>query len=146
MLALKLNFSDGMRYIVASILGALIMFGMSYTWHAVILNDFSKINLPPAVFYSLLIFVYLVISLVLSIVFDHFYKYFSSTFIKFSVGAVVGFFLYLIAFTLNFGLAHSQMKHLVIDFTWQMLEQGMGALVVGLVISLAKKAKRIHAD
>ena len=70
----KLNLYLVMRYVLASVLGALGMLGLSYLWHGVLLNDFAKITLPAPVFFSLLGVVYLGISVVLSIVFDHFYK------------------------------------------------------------------------
>lgn len=122
------------------------MLGLSYTWHGLLLNDFSKITLPAPLFFGLLSIIYIVISLILSIVFDHFHKYFKTAFMRFTIGAFIGFFLYLIAFTFNFGMVHSQMKHLIIDFCWQMFEQGIGALVVGIVIVMAKKAKKIQMN
>jgi len=52
-------------------------------------------------------------------------------------GAALGFFLYLVAFTLGVSFKSGDTKHVVVDFVWQMVEQGVGAVVIAYVFLAA---------
>ena len=57
------------RFFISWILAAVVMFSLSYLWHGVFLNDFSRLNYPKQVFFVIAIVVYLFISLGISLVF-----------------------------------------------------------------------------
>jgi TRAP-type mannitol/chloroaromatic compound transport system permease small subunit len=50
------------------------------------------------------------------------------------VGAVVGFMVYLLVFTLGMSFASHALRHVVVDVLWQMFEQAIGGLLVSLGI------------
>ena len=113
------------------------MLGLSYFWHGVLLNDLRNVNYPPWYFFFLLLLVYSIISLILTLGFKYVNPTKSLVFKGFLGGAAFGFFLYLVAFTLGVSFKSGETKHIVVDFVWQMLEQGVGAVVVAYVFLAA---------
>jgi hypothetical protein len=57
-------------------------------------------------------------------------------------GVAFGFFLYLVAFTLGVSFKSGETKHVVVDFVWQMIEQGIGGMVVAYVFSVAYRIQK----
>jgi hypothetical protein len=55
------------------------------------------------------------------------------------MGIAFGFFIYLIAFVLGISFKGTGAAHVVVDFIWQMIEQGVGGSVVGLIYMLARR-------
>ena len=49
---------------------------------------------------------------------------------RLKIGAAVGFVVYLLVFILGMSFASREMVHIVVDILWQMLEQGLGGLMV----------------
>lgn len=126
--------------LVPFITSALVMFGLSYVWHGIALNDLSELKTPLALYLSLSALVYLVIGLAMTAMM-HFML--SHEWIKLRngfpfkgllFGAVVGFMVYLIAFIFGMSFTDHKLMHIVVDAIWQMVEQGMGGLVVSLGI------------
>lgn len=113
------------------------MLGLSYFWHGVLLNDLRNVNYPPWYFFFLLLLVYSIISLILTLGFKYINPTKNLVFKGFLGGAAFGFFLYLVAFTLGVSFKSGETKHIVVDFVWQMLEQGVGAVVVAYVFLAA---------
>ena len=50
------------------------------------------------------------------------------------LGAIVGFFVYLLAFLFGMSFADHRMMHVLVDVLWQMAEQSLGGLTVSLGI------------
>ncbi|NND94140.1 MAG: hypothetical protein HKN45_04695, partial [Flavobacteriales bacterium] len=109
------------------------MFGLSYLWHGVLLNDYIHIKYPMWLYFLLSGIVYLVIGLVMT----YLYHYTHTKNVKYKgalIGAALGFFIYLIAFVLGVSFNQPSFSHIVVDFIWQMLEQGIGGSVVGFIL------------
>ncbi len=116
-----------------------LMFGLSYLWHGVILNDLVGLPVPLAYYLTLLSIVYLVVAFVLTFIFNYTSIGEGFTYKGMCIGGALGFFIYLIAFTLGVSFSTNMVEHIVVDFLWQMIEQGVGGGWVGLIFLFAKR-------
>ena len=120
------------------------MFSISYIWHGVILNDFLKIQYPLNLFLSLAIVVYLAIGAMMAAVYSILEV--ERGYVKKAVivGVLTGLLIYAIVFL--FGISFNgyfDIDHIIVDFSWQTIEQGIGGLVLGVVYEQIKiKEKR----
>jgi len=120
-------------------LSAVLMFGLSYLWHGVLLNDYARLKVPISVYLGLAGLVYAVIAAILV----YLYWYTHTRNLKYKglyMGALMGFFIYLIAFVLGVSFNQSSTEHIVVDFVWQMIEQGIGGSLIGLMIKVSTDA------
>lgn len=120
---------------------AALMFCLSYVWHGVLLNDYSNIRIPMWLYFSLSAFVYLIIGIVLNFL----YRYTQIREMRYRgllIGASLGFFIYMIAFVLGVSFSQSSAPHIVVDFIWQMMEQGIGGASLGLMFSLSSDIEK----
>lgn len=129
------------RYILLPwLLSATVMFGLSFLWHGVILVDLQELRIPISLYTVLAALVYLVVGLGLTICTHKAIEYEwislrgAFPFMSFLVGAAAGFFVYLVIFVLGMSFAKPGMVHVAVDVLWQMLEQGVGGLMVSLGI------------
>ena len=131
------------RFFLVWILVSILMFLLSYAWHGYVLNDFSRLNYPKVIFLVLSAFAYIIICFFfVNVVETNFYEklFFHKQILKgvmkgvfcgvvfFLIGTVVG-----VSFNTGSGL-----KNLVLDLAWQMIEQGVGGGVVGLMYVLVE--------
>jgi len=110
------------------------MYGISYVWHGVVLNDFLKISYPKDIFLILAGFIYFGIAFGITFL-TYILKKIKDSF-KYGIGisVAVGIFIYGIAFL--FGLSFNAVvdpKLIVFDLGWQAFEQGFGGLICGWV-------------
>jgi|GEM_PF-279324 len=134
------------RFFAAWIFSAVTMYGISYLWHGVFLNDFQKVAYPKDVLLISFALIYSVLGLVLSL-FVKFLYFQSSTLMRGLLGGIaLGFFVYLIAFSLGISLYSTpQWQYIAFDLTWQMVEQGVGGMVAALVYSMVTAMTRNSA-
>ena len=128
------------RILLPWLLAAMLMYGLSYVWHGVVLNDLAELRIPLPLYMTLAGLVYLVIGLGMTL-FTHtaiMHEWISLRggfpFKSALLGAAVGFFVYLMVFILGMSFAKHEVQHAVVDILWQMLEQGLGGLVISLGI------------
>mgnify|MGYP006923615152 FL=1 len=110
------------------------MYGLSYTWHEVVLNDFIKISYPKDVFLLIAGLIYFVIALLITILTYMFKKIKDSFRYGAFIGAGAGILIYGIAFL--FGISFNAVidpKLIAFDLAWQTFEQGFGGLICGWV-------------
>lgn len=50
------------------------------------------------------------------------------------LGAILGFLVYLVAFIFGMSFTDRKVMHILVDILWQMVEQGLGGLMVSLGI------------
>ncbi len=123
------------RFFVSWIFSSFGMFLLSYTWHGLILSDFAGLTYPKRLFTLIAFLIYLVIGYIVT-------KSFNIPFLAlkykkrplkrgFWGGALIGFTLFLIATVtgFSFNTVHS-IKHLLYDSIWQIMEQGIGGVIV----------------
>ncbi len=128
------------KFFLSWILSAVLMFSLSYVWHGWILNDLISLPYPLALFLGLSALVYLVIGFALTFVYSFVHLERNYTLKGLLLGGALGFFIYLIAFTLGVSFSSSgELEHVVVDFLWQMIEQGVGGTVTGLVFLISRR-------
>ncbi len=134
------------RFIVSFFLSTLVMMLASYVWHGLLLNDLQFVPKPRVLFYSLAVLTYLVIGFALTFVYTYLSMGIGLKFKASLMGLAFGFCIYLIAFVLGVSFKGSGTEHIVVDFIWQMIEQGVGGATIGFVYLLAKRRDKILGD
>jgi hypothetical protein len=124
------------RFYVSWILGSVLMYSLFYMWHGVFLNDFKKITFP---FTWLILFTsiaYITISFLLYAVYEskpmkNVYNFFVRGIFS---GLLLGFVIFVISIVVTISISrHLTAQHLMLDCAWQMVEQTLGGLLLGLV-------------
>lgn len=131
------------RNVIAFLFSTTIMMLASLLWHGLILNDLRNIPQPEGVFFALWSILYLGIGCTLTIVINLLQKHNRFILKPWLFGAAAGFFLYLIAFVMGISFKSAGTEHIIVDFLWQMIEQGIGGAVVGFVYQMAWKRDKI---
>ena len=134
------------RFFVAWSLSTAVMLFVSYLWHGVMLNDLIFIPQPAGLFYGLALLAYVVIGFAITFVYNYLSMGIGLRMKGSYMGVALGFFIYLIAFVLGVSFTGSQRAHVVVDFLWQMIEQGIGGTVVGFVYFMARRYDRVSAS
>lgn len=114
------------------------MFTLSYAWHGIVLNDYERMNYPKALFLIFSALAYIILGfLIVKMIKMHILR---SLLLSHKVvkGVLTGMICGLIFFVIVtiFGLSFSKVlnvKNLVFDLAWQMIEQGIGGGVVSAV-------------
>lgn len=118
------------KFYVSWIVNSLCMFGLSYAWHAIVLNDFVRVTYPKDIFLIVAAIVYLGIGLLITIITYLLKKRFDSHKYGIIGGAVIGAFIYAVAFL--FGVSFNSivdLKMIAFDLSWQSFEQAFGGLI-----------------
>ena len=116
------------------------MFAVSYLWHGVALSDINEMRMALDKYLVITAVAYLVIGLAISLAvrFGLLRDWISLKrgfpMASMLVGAIIGFFVYLLVFVLGVSFAGRELQHVVVDVLWQMFEQSIGGLVVSLGI------------
>jgi hypothetical protein len=131
------------RFFVAWGLSVVVMMSLSFLWHGVVLNDFIHVPKPYGLFYSLAVLTYILIGFVLTFVFTYLSMGIGIKMKGGFMGLALGFFIYLIAFVLGVSFKGSGTEHVVVDFAWQMIEQGIGGGVVSFVYEMARRRDQV---
>lgn len=125
------------RFFISWIASSIVMFALSYVWHGIFLTDFSRLTYPKEVFLIIAVFVYLIIGFVMAKAIDvkmldkHFKR---KPIIRGAIsGAAVGFTLFLVSTVVGVSFSTgSKLENLLLDVSWQTVEQCMGGVVVGV--------------
>lgn len=128
------------RILVPWIASTLVMYGLSFLWHGVALNDLSELKIPMGLYVALSAIVYVLIGLgITSGMHQAIHHQWIGIRQGFPLkgllfGAVIGFLVYLIAFIFGMSFADKKVMHILVDVLWQMVEQGLGGVSVSLGI------------
>jgi hypothetical protein len=127
----------GKRFMIAWITSAVIMFGCSYLWHGVVLNDYERINYPRGIFLTAAAFVYLFVAFLLTRLYHIrlLDKISLNPLVRGPIaGAVTGLMVYMIAIVIGVAANYAaDFQYMLFDVIWQALEQTIGGLITGLV-------------
>lgn len=134
------------RFILSFFLSTIVMMAASYVWHGLILNDLQFVPQPHFLFYTLAVLTYLIIGFALTFVYTYLSMGIGLKFKASLMGLAFGFCIYLIAFVFGVSFKGSGTEHVVVDFMWQMLEQGMGGATIGFIYLLAKRRDKFLAE
>jgi hypothetical protein len=106
-------------------------------WHGVILYDIDRLNYPREVYMIGASIVYLLIGLLVSWAYSlKFIQLLTKNpFLKGIIsGGLCGFFIYLTCIIVGISFSKVMtMKYILVDVSWQMLEQAAGGIAVALV-------------
>lgn len=125
------------RFFISCLVSSLVMFLLSYVWHGIILTDFSRLSYSKHLFLFFAAIVYLIIGFVVSKSID--FKILEKHFKRKPVmrgaisGAMCGVAFFLIATVVGVSFSTgSKLENLLLDVTWQTIEQTIGGVAVGL--------------
>ena len=126
------------RFFISWLVASAVMFMLSYLWHGIILNDYSRLSYPTQLFLIFSSIVYLIIGFVVAKAID---IQFLETYFKRKpilrgalCGAACGLLFFLMATVIGVSFSTgANVKNLLFDVTWQILEQSIGGVMVGLV-------------
>ena len=125
------------RFMISWIAAAVIMFGCSYLWHGVVLNDYERIHYPRGIFLTAAAFVYLFVSILLVRLYHVrlLDKISLNPLIRGPIaGVVTGLMVYMIAIVIGVAANYAaDFQYMLFDVIWQAIEQTIGGLVTGLV-------------
>jgi len=125
------------RFFLSWILSSLAMFGLSYLWHGIFLNDLERLSYPKEIFLTGSVITYLILGFLLTRIY---LMKFPKTIAKKPLirgiisGAFLGVATYIV--TLVVGVSFSTEltpKYILFDMMWQAIEQTVGGIVVAFV-------------
>ena len=134
-----------LRLLIATIVSAAVMFALSYYWHGVLLNDLHLITYDKTLFFGLLTILYLMVGGALSFVLINYRPDEHRILKHVTISVVAGFTLYLIAFVLGVSFKGEGLEHTIVNFTWQMIEQGFGGFVISVYYMVAHRREKLMA-
>lgn len=125
------------RLIISCIASSLAMFLLSYVWHGILLTDFSRLNYSKHLFLFFAAVVYMIIGFVVSKSIDAriLEKYFKRRpVIRGAIaGAACGLAFFMIATVVGISFSTGPtLENMLLDITWQTIEQTVGGIVAGL--------------
>lgn len=125
----------GVRFYLSWILSAITMFVLFYLWHGVFLNDFKRVQFPISWLITFAVFTYLILGAGTYFLYEsRLMKSFRNFILRGIIcGGLAGLSLFMIATIVNLSLTrHLSIQHLMIDCTWQIVEQISGSMVIVL--------------
>ena len=122
-------------WIFSAFASALIMFVLSYVWHGLVLTDIEKLSVPLSNYLILSVCIYFLIGLLMVFLIIKLRKKYHTRYLGLFVGLVVGFLVYSVAITQNAVFHSSQIEHIILDYFWQMTEQGIGGIAAAKALS-----------
>ena len=134
-----------LRLLIATFISATVMFGLCYYWHGILLNDIQLISYDKTLFFGLLAILYLVVGGALSFVLMN-YKPEEHRILKhFTISVAFGFMIYFIAFVMGVSFQGEGLEHTLVNFTWQMIEQGVGGFAISVYYMIAHRREKLMA-
>lgn len=143
----KIKLQLGMPFFMAWIITFIFLYGLSYTWHGLILNDLSRVTYPKDTFLLLVAVVYFCISFALTFI-AQVLPFNTKMHLKgLAVGAPLGMFIYLVAFVFGISFySNPTLAHILFDLGWQVFEESIGGMFAGGLLSfftfVAKENKK----
>ena len=122
---------------ISWILSSLMMFGLSYVWHGVVLNDFERLSYPKEIFLTGSVVTYLILGLLVTRIFlMQFPQQLAAKPMLRGIlsGALLGLATYIV--TLVVGVSFSTTlttEYILFDMCWQAIEQMVGGITVAFV-------------
>lgn len=125
------------RFFFSWIFSTLVMFGASYLWHGVFLNDLEKIKYPKEIYLTGSVITYLILGFLLTRIYGMKYpKSIASRPVIRGImaGAFLGFSAYVVSLVLGVSFTYQlTLDYILFDLLWQISEQILGGITVGLV-------------
>jgi hypothetical protein len=127
----------GKRFFIGWIVSSIMMFGLSYVWHGIVLFDYEQIKYPLYIYFTAAAIAYFCIGFIVSRAFllPSLDKVSRHPLLRGpAVGFAVGVLVYIIATAVHVTFnTDMDLKYLLLDITWQGIEQAFGGLMVGFI-------------
>jgi hypothetical protein len=125
------------RFLISWLASSIVMFSLFYAWHGIFLTDFSRLAYPKEIFLVITSFVYLAIGFALtkSMAAKPLARFQGKPVLRgVLAGAVLGFAIFFITMVtgVSFGGTRT-LFNLVLDVSWQTVEQAVGGTIIGIV-------------
>jgi hypothetical protein len=124
------------RFFVSWIICAVVMYLAFYSWHGLFLDELNRIQYSRGLFFIFAALTYLVVSFLLFKVYElkPLKKLVRNMFLRGLIaGAILGCTVFVVSRVTGVGIGTSiTMKHMLLDFSWQTVEQCAGGLVMAL--------------
>ena len=118
----------------------MVMYGISYAWHGLLLNDISEMHMSLGTYLALAGIAYALIAAGLTfavhaaLLRGWIDMKIAFPFKAMGVGAILGVVVYALVFLSGFSFASHELQHVLLDAAWQVVEQTIGGLMVALGI------------
>jgi len=128
------------RILAPWLLSAVVMMVISFAWHGLALTDISDLRMDRRLYFGLSTLAYLIIALAITrmvqfLIMREWISLKGPFPVKaMFVGGATGIVVYLAILAMGLSFASRGMQHAVVDFAWQVVEQSVGGLMVGLGI------------
>lgn len=126
------------RFFISWLVSSVAMFLLSYVWHGIFLTDFSRLTYPKEIFLIFAVVVYMIIGFLMSKAIDS--KTLSARFKRKPVvrgivaGVLIGIACFFVATVVGISFSTgSKLPNMILDLTWQIIEQGVGGILAGVV-------------
>jgi hypothetical protein len=126
------------RFFISWIASSAVMFLISYVWHGIFLTDYTRLSYSREIFLIFAAVVYLVLGFIVARAAE--IKFLEGHFKRKPVlrgtasGAICGFVIFLVSTVVGVSFSTgSNLENLLLDVSWQIIEQAVGGAVVGLV-------------
>ena len=134
-------------FIVPWLLSAAVMYGLSYVWHGIALTDLQELKIPLGLYLGLAALVYVIIGFAITSLvhfsIQHEWISLKRAFplMSFATGGAFGFVVFLLVYILGMSFAEHGAMHAAVDAIWQMVEQGIGGVMVsfGIIYDLHRQ-------
>ncbi len=125
------------RFFLSWILSSLIMFGLSYVWHGVVLNDFERLSYPKEIYLTGSVITYLILGfLVTQLFLMRFPKNIARKPLLRGIisGVLLGIAIYVVSLVIGVSFSSAlTTKYILFDLLWQTFEQMCGGITVAFV-------------
>jgi hypothetical protein len=125
------------RFFISWIASSVGMFAAFYMWHGMFLTDFMNLAYPKEVFLVVSSFVYLIVGLVLNKAYEMkpLSRFNRKPILRGMVaGTMLGVVLFMVTMVMGVSFSGTRtMADLLLDISWQVVEQALGGAIVGLV-------------
>jgi len=138
------------RFYFGWLLSAVLMYLAFYVFHGVITNDILKLSIPKTLFLSVAAVVYLIVAFGMSLLFKStsLKKNIKNPYKRSSlIGILTALFMYGVAFTVGISFSFKvTMLNLLVDVSWQLIEQSIGAFFVAFANTFMYREEDQHVN
>lgn len=138
------------RFFTGWLLSAMLMYVAFYIFHGLLTNDLLKLSMPKPVFLLVAAFVYLAVGFIMSALFKSvtLKKHIRAPFKRaLLIGVSSALFLYAVAFVVGVSFSYQiTMLNALVDISWQLAEQNLGAFVVCIANTLFYHEEEAHTN
>ncbi len=136
------------RFFLSWILSSVAMFGLSYLWHGIFLNDLERLSYPKEIFFTGSVITYLILGFLLTRIYMMNFpkKIAKKPLIRGLIsGASLGIATYIVSLVIGVSFSSELTpQYILFDLLWQTVEQTAGGIIVSLVYISIYDGNPVH--